>query len=528
MQNYTEHFGGKNAKQGEVIPGKEKNMTLNSCNNYVFRVGPWNRLERFLVLGSDKNTYYASAKKLTRENAAVIEELIRVDNRRLVDTIVRISDEGRAPNNDPALFALAMATVFGDKSMAMDALPKVARIGTHLLHYLEYTKGLGVLWRRTFRKGVANWFNGKDVGNLAYQAIKYKSRDGWSMRDALRLSHPSPKEDVARDALYHWIVKGVLKEGIPDQVAAAAEVMSLGTKDISRSAELIVKHRLPREALPTELLSDARIWDALLKGMPLGALVRNLGKMSSLGMLNPFSETSKEICRRLTAEEEIKKSRLHPVALLSALRVYKQGRGDKGSLSWSVNNMVSSALEDAFYLSFKTIVPTGKNIGLFLDVSGSMEGGETAAGLSPREASAVLAMVTARSEPNYECWAFSSGIVPFKLSKSSSLKETVDAMRALPFSSTDCSLPMTMATKSKIPLDAFIVYTDCETNHSGSLHPSRALQVFRQKMGRPAKLIVAGMVSNGFSIADPEDGGMLDVVGFDSSAPSVMADFVRD
>ena len=42
-----------------------------------------------------------------------------------------------------------------------------------------------------------------------------------------------------------------------------------------------------------------------------------------------------------------------------------------------------------------------------------------------------------------------------------------------------------------------------------------------------AKLIVVGMTSNGFSIADPEDAGALDVVGFDSAVPVVMADFVR-
>jgi 60 kDa SS-A/Ro ribonucleoprotein len=36
------------------------------------------------------------------------------------------------------------------------------------------------------------------------------------------------------------------------------------------------------------------------------------------------------------------------------------------------------------------------------------------------------------------------------------------------------------------------------------------------------------MVSNGFSIADPNDAGMLDVVGFDAAAPAVIADFIRD
>jgi 60 kDa SS-A/Ro ribonucleoprotein len=33
------------------------------------------------------------------------------------------------------------------------------------------------------------------------------------------------------------------------------------------------------------------------------------------------------------------------------------------------------------------------------------------------------------------------------------------------------------------------------------------------------------MVSNGFSIADPNDPGMLDVVGFDSATPALMSDF---
>jgi len=44
-------------------------------------------------------------------------------------------------------------------------------------------------------------------------------------------------------------------------------------------------------------------------------------------------------------------------------------------------------------------------------------------------------------------------------------------------------------------------------------------------MGIPARLVVVGMASNGFSIADPADGGMLDVVGFDTVTPQVIADF---
>jgi 60 kDa SS-A/Ro ribonucleoprotein len=46
-------------------------------------------------------------------------------------------------------------------------------------------------------------------------------------------------------------------------------------------------------------------------------------------------------------------------------------------------------------------------------------------------------------------------------------------------------------------------------------------------MGRRAKLVVVGMTATSFTIADPSDAGMLDVVGFDTAAPQVMADFAR-
>ena len=90
---------------------------------------------------------------------------------------------------------------------------------------------------------------------------------------------------------------------------------------------------------------------------------------------------------------------------------------------------------------------------------------------------------------------------------------------------TDCAQPMIYALKKKKKVDVFIVYTDCET-HSGSIHPSKALQDYREEMKIDAKLIVVAMTSNGFTLADPNDCGMLDIAGFDSSAPSIIREFV--
>ena len=41
-------------------------------------------------------------------------------------------------------------------------------------------------------------------------------------------------------------------------------------------------------------------------------------------------------------------------------------------------------------------------------------------------------------------------------------------------------------------------------------------------------LIVCAMTSNGFTLVDPDDPGMLDMAGFDSAAPEVIRNFVLE
>jgi 60 kDa SS-A/Ro ribonucleoprotein len=85
---------------------------------------------------------------------------------------------------------------------------------------------------------------------------------------------------------------------------------------------------------------------------------------------------------------------------------------------------------------------------------------------------------------------------------------------------------MQYALREGLDVDTFIVYTDNET-WAGREHPAQALRRYRERSGINARLIVVGMASNGFSIADPADAGMLDVVGFDASAPALMSEFSR-
>ena len=95
----------------------------------------------------------------------------------------------------------------------------------------------------------------------------------------------------------------------------------------------------------------------------------------------------------------------------------------------------------------------------------------------------------------------------------------------MPFSSTDCALPMIRALERKEQVDAFVIYTDSET-YMGKIHPQVALEEYRRATGIDAKLIVVGMTSNCLSIADPKDLNTLNLAGFDTATPRIINDFI--
>ena len=53
---------------------------------------------------------------------------------------------------------------------------------------------------------------------------------------------------------------------------------------------MITEYKLNWEHLPTNMLTSKTIWQALLRDMPIEALVRNLGRMTRLGVFPENSE----------------------------------------------------------------------------------------------------------------------------------------------------------------------------------------------------------------------------------------------
>lgn len=558
MTRYSEHVSTLKTPQAEKA---RADQVENNAGGFVFSLDCWKRLDRFLILGTEGGTYYAGERDHTKQAAVAVAECIEKDGPRVVARIAEISDAGRAMKNDPAIFALAMcagADAAATRQAALAALPKVCRIGTHLFHFAADVEKFR-RWGRSLRTAVGRWYNTKSSDDLALQVIKYQQRDGWAHKDVLRLAHPSPSTPAHR-AIFRYVALGakdmdVLRSGKRDKdpvgldklpaIVGAFEEIHAEDVSVSRACKLISDFRLPHECVPNELKGDPKIWEAMLPHMGITAVIRNLGKMSSIGLTEGLSKTSQAIASRIVDQDVLKKGRVHPMSILYAMKTYASGHGVKGSLAWAPERAITDALDEAFYLAFGMVEPLGKSVMLALDVSGSMGSPMSGTTVTCRDASAAMAMVTARAEKNWMCVGFTSGgsgfcspwgsigsrgrsaaITKLDVSPRQRLDDVVSAVSGLPFGGTDCALPMIYATENKLEVDVFSVYTDNETWH-GSIHPFQALREYRQKSGRNAKLVVVGMTASGFSIADPNDAGTLDVVGFDTATPNVIAEFVK-
>jgi 60 kDa SS-A/Ro ribonucleoprotein len=537
----------------------------NAAGGYVFEIDDIARLKRFLILGSSGSTYYVKAPELTRQNAEVVIRMAQSDPIRLVDIITEISVGGRAPKQDQAIFALAIAASLADdagRAYALSKVSAVCRIGTHLYLFATYVKQFRG-WGRGLKRAVGEWYTSKDVSKLAYQELKYRQRFGFQHRDLLRLARPNPGSPE-REALHAylmikargdhepsaraldkfgdaarspWSGKTVDYEKLPALVAAYEAVQDCS---VSQAVTTITQHDLSWEMLPDKLLSEPEVWEALIskpRGLPQTALMRQLPRLTRLGLTT--GATGKIIATQLQDAERLKAGRVHPINVLVAQRTYASGRSARGESTWTPTRQITDALDAAFYAAYGAVEPAGNRILLACDVSGSMGSAVSGLPLTCREAVAALCLVTLNTEQDAEIIGFSDGrgtrfggygwnsqavADRLDISPRRRLDDVCSYMVGLNFGRTDCSLPMTWAQQNKLDFDAIWTLTDGETWY-GQIHPHQALREYREFTGHNVRYGVVAMTATGTSIADPSDVSSLDIAGFDANVPAVISSF---
>lgn len=529
----------------------------NAAGGYVFGIDDYARLRRFLILGTSGGTYYTSAPELTRDNADVVIKLAQSEPVKLVDEIVAVSEAGRAPKNKQAIFALAIAASLADeagRAYALAHLNKVCRTAPHLYSFVEYVEQFRG-WGPALKRAVGKWFTERPVDRLAYQAVKYRQREGWTGRDLLRLARPNPLTPD-RDALFEYMVatwqagneKSKYHGYTPDfdQLPPVIRDYTQASDPPETTSWVEIVGRgngMSWEMLPDAALNLPEVWEALLEqGVPQTALMRQLPRLTNLGLTTGRLGT--QIAGQLTDPELLKRGRIHPINVLVAMKTYASGRSMRGSSTWTPTGKISKALDDAFYAAYGAVEPANKRTLIALDVSGSMDRSAGDLPVTCAEAGAALALVTLATEPDSNVIAFSDGQsirsgrygLGMRGWNDSICGEIDIAGRRLDdvcrytsdlnFGRTDCSLPMLWAMQNKREYDTFVIITDNET-WFGDIHPWQALKQYREKMVGDARLVVLAMTPTGTSITDPSDKGQLDIAGMDTAVPNLISAFSR-
>lgn len=526
----------------KTTPQTEKaddRQSRNNAGGYSFVVTDKDRFRRFLTIGSEGGTYYVGEPELTNDSVKFVEKYISSAGVDAINEIVEVSDQGLAPKNDQAIFALAVAFRSNDndvKQAAKAAVNKVCRTGTHLFMFVGFLKNVTGMGRAK-TSAVANWMESKSDDKLAYNAVKYRQRNGFSWRDLLRLSHP---KGLNENLVNFMLNKEYDIAEVPSIVQAFDRLQNAQT-EAQALAAIAAHDNVSWEMIPTEFHKSPEVWKALFKsGIPQMALLRNVTRMARLGLFDDMVFAA-DYAKALSNAKRIEKSRIHPINYLNALVTYEEGQIPRGehdwiinrNRDWDVNAKISKALNDGYKLAFKNVTPSGKRTFVALDVSGSMAAKASGIDLSCAQVSGAMASFIASTEPysmikgftSSGNWGRDTGLTDLGISESDSFNTVMKKISGHSFGGTDCALPMKYAYDNDVEVDTFVIVTDNET-WAGVGHPHEWLKKYNKKMNRQAKLVVVAATATEFTIGDPSRPDLfLDVSGFDSSTPKVIADF---
>ncbi len=506
--------------QTQPIPGKEARMQPNAAGGYTFKMGDADQFRRWLILGSEAATHYQDSDELTRENFDAIDRLMATNPELVVPLIEEVRRNNWALRQSPAIFGLAYAsTKDATKAGAFSILDQISQNGSQLMEFIAARKDLTGKAKssRAFRTAVAHWYNGKKASDLAYQLLKYRTRNGFSNLDVLRLFHVKPATND-HAALFAWLAdkpyEGALSEDGKKAMAYIAAFNQLqSATDAKAAAAIIREFRFTREMVPTQLLNSKEVWAALVETMPYLGLIRNLNKITEVGLIDDFG--TGEWIKRITDPVIIKKSRVHPMHLLIALKQYQLGEGHMGKKTWTPMPQITAALEDAFYLSFANVEPLDKNIVVAVDVSGSME--QAVYGISNMqtwEAAAAMALVYLHANPRTMILAFDDKVTKMtNITTKTSLTEAMNIFKRMSHGGTDCSLPFEYIQQNKIAADGVLMITDSETWH-GHQHVTQARD-------NTIRFFNIQTTAGRAFLNDLEDTGWMEVNGFSADTLTV-------
>jgi 60 kDa SS-A/Ro ribonucleoprotein len=459
------------------------------------------------------NIYYVKAEDLIAESEAIHATMLAKDPKFAAKALVYARNHGYM-RTQPVYGLAQLSRV--DPEAFKEVFSQVILTPNDLFDFMTI-RGKSGSGAKT--KAISNWLYTK---MSEYWAIKYGSdkKQGFTLADVIKLTHP--KGD---NALFAYLLgKEVNLEELP-QIKAFQALKKADTED--ERIQAITEGRLPHEVV-TPFANTQKIWETLVKQMPIFALLKNLAAIERHGA----EKANKQFIQEKFANPEvIAKSKILPYRFLEAEKHV--------SASW-----LKDSLRDALELSFNNIPDIHGETCVMVDRSGSMSGQfmltASIFGISLMKKTENGKMLLYDTQPkngsrySYSSRDYEAVVEEVHVSKRDSLLTQASKITAR--GGTDTAAPFQKITKEKYKVDNIILITDEQQNAGDPAYT--AFAEYQDKVNRNTKLFIVDVSPYQNALFDPTNKNVyyiygwsdrvLDFIGLSSQGWDSLADMIKN
>ena len=408
------------------------NKTVNHEGEEAYKLTPQMELYSTVCTASLQNKFYEDKDKTVER----IRELVKKNKPEFVAKLAIYTREQMYLRSVPLLLAVELAKIHKGDNTVSKLVSRIIQRPDEITEILAYyqlankrtdTKKLGKLSKQIM-KGVAYSFNKFDE----YQFSKYDRKTQVTLKDALFLTHPKPKNEE-QQALFNKIVEGTLEVPYTWEV----ELTKAGQEDKSKK----------------------EIWEQLIDSKKVGymALLRNLRNILEAEVSD---EHISKVCNFLFNETAVKNSKQLPFRYYSA---YKE----VGKLPTVKVNIMLNTISKAIDISCNNLPGFKGKVMVGVDNSQSM----TSNPISPRskvtrcDIACVLASMFVKISSENIVSVFADEFKLANVLSTDSVLTNAEKIASVGVGAGCCTNGFKVpeyARKNKINVDYFVIFTDLQ------------------------------------------------------------------
>lgn len=422
-----------------------------------------------LLTNTMSNTFYAGKQELLKDANELHEKMLQKDPGFMAKSLAFARNEG----------FMRLQPIFGLVHLSQHqefakAFREVIKIPSDLAEFMTImnSQGRGE-GGRAIKRRISDFLN--DISE--YWAMKYSGRGrGYNLADAISTSHPKAKNERQQQLFRYLLGKD----------ADLAELPQIGAYEAFKRAETDEEriHWIEQGKLHYELVTSAgkpskAIWNAIVKQLPIFALVRHLNALERAGVLE---ENKGYIIERLTNSEALAKSKILPFQFLKTFY--------EVSVPWA-----RDVLRQAVELTFGNLPNIKGSTAVFLDISGSMNGDYLKIG------SVFALALYKKTKGDGVFWLFDTSVYDPKASLYDSILSQAERIRTQ--GGTNTAAPVQALNHKGIKVDNIIMITDEQQNSGSSFYS--ALNAYRKNINKDAKCFVVDLAPYHGYMVPPTD-----------------------